>query len=52
MSNFVRQNYENYFCEIILNLDQWFRTCHLKYILSTALASSLFNGMGIIVQFW
>ena len=25
MSNFGRGQYEEYFCEIILNLDQWFR---------------------------
>ena len=25
LCNFVRGQYEEYFCEIILNLDQWFR---------------------------
>ena len=24
-------HYEECFCEIILNLNQWFRRCHLKY---------------------
>ena len=33
--NFGREYYEEHFCEIILNLGQWFR----RYILSTALAS-------------
>ena len=31
--NFGRRNHEEQFCEIILNLDQWFRRrCHLKTI--------------------
>ena len=33
------------FCEIILNLDQWFsRRCCLKHFLSGALAALLFDG--------
>ena len=28
----VRQILVEHFCEIILNLDQWFRRCHLKDI--------------------
>ena len=32
--NFSRRNHEELFCEIILNLDQWFRRkCHLKVFL-------------------
>ena len=32
LSNFGRGHHEKHFCEIILNLDQWFsRRCHLKY---------------------
>ena len=30
LCNFGRSLYEEYFYEIILNLDQWFRKCHLK----------------------
>ena len=41
------------FCEIILNLDQWFRRrCHVKYFLSTASSALLFGGVVPFVQFW
>ena len=41
---FGRGHYEGHFCEIILNLDQWFRRgCRLKYFLSTALMAILFQ---------
>ena len=31
MCNFGREHHEKHFCEIILNLDQWFRRrCHLN----------------------
>ena len=34
LCNFGRGHYEEHFCEIILNLDQWFRRrCHLKIFL-------------------
>ena len=34
LCNFQRRYYEEQFCEIILNLDQWFRRkCHLKIFL-------------------
>ena len=34
LCNFGRRYYEEQFCEIILNLDQWFRRkCHLKVFL-------------------
>ena len=33
MCNFKREHNENHFCEIILNLDQWFRKRSLKDIL-------------------
>ena len=39
--NFGRGYQEEQFCEIILNLDQWFRRCHLKDFLSGALAALL-----------
>ena len=38
--NFKRGHHEEQFCEIILNLDKWFRRCCLKDFLSRALASS------------
>ena len=38
--------------KIILNLDQWFRRCHLKYFLSEALAALVFSGAEQFMQFW
>ena len=32
--NFDRRHHEEYFCEIILNLDQWFKRCCLKIFLN------------------
>ena len=50
--NFSRGYYEEQFCEIILNLGQWFRRrCCLKYFLSGALAAFLFSGGEPIMQF-
>ena len=43
LSYFDKELYEEHFCKIFLNLDQWFRRCHLKYFLSTALAAILFG---------
>ena len=37
LCNFRRRHHEEQFCEIILNLDQWFRRCHLKIIHSLEL---------------
>ena len=52
MCNFGRGHYEEQFCEIILNLSQWFRgRCHLKDFLSGALAALLFNGAEQFMQF-
>ena len=42
---------EESFCEIVLNLDQWFRRCHLKDFLSGALAALLFGGAESFMQF-
>ena len=43
LGNFGRGHYEEYFCEIILKFDQWFRKrCRLKCYLSIALAALLF----------
>ena len=52
LCNFGRRYYEEQFCEIILNLDQWFRRCHLKDILSGALVALLFGGAKLFIQFW
>ena len=41
LCNFNRGYQEEQFCEIILKLDQWFRRCHLKDLLSGALAASV-----------
>ena len=43
---------EELFCEIILNLDQWFRRCHFKDFLSGALAALMFVGVELFMQFW
>ena len=51
LCNFGRGYYEEQFCEIILNLDQWFRRCHLKDFLSGALAALLFGGVEPFMQF-
>ena len=40
---FGRGNPEEQFCEIILNLDLWYRRCCLKYSLSGLLAALLFS---------
>ena len=51
--NFGRGYHEEQFCEIILNLDQWFRRrCVLKIFLSGALTALLFSGAEPFVQFW
>ena len=51
MCNLSRKCQEEQFCEIILNLDQCFRRCHLKDSLSGALAALLFSGAELFVQF-
>ena len=51
LCNFDRQCYEIQFCEIILNLDQWFRGRCLKESLSGALAAVLFDGAEPVMQF-
>ena len=50
--NFGTGYYEEQFCEIILNYDQWFRRrCDLKDFLSRALAALLFGGAESFVEF-
>ena len=45
LCNFGRRHQEEQFCEIILNLGQWFRRrCCLKDFLSGALVALLFSG--------
>ena len=52
LCNFVRGYYEEQFCEIILNLGQWFRSrCCLKDFLSGALVALLFGGAKLFIQF-
>ena len=50
LCNFCRGYYEEHFCEVGLNLDQWFR-CHLKDFLPGAVAALLFIGAEPYVQF-
>ena len=50
LRNFGRGYQEEQFCEIILNLGQWFR-CLLKDFLSRALAAPMFSGLELFVQF-
>ena len=52
LCNFGKGHYEEHFCEIILNLGQWFRRCRLKDFLSEALAALLFTGVEPFMQFW
>ena len=48
---FGRGYYEERFCEIILNLDQWLKRCHLKYFLSGVLAALVFSGAESLCNF-
>ena len=45
-------HYEEHFCEIILNLDQWFKEmCRFKiFLIQSSLAAHLFDGAKPIVQ--
>ena len=53
LCKFGRRHHEEQFCEIILNLEQWFkRRCRLKILLPGALAALLFSGAEPFVQFW
>ena len=51
LCNFNRGYQEEQFSEIILNLDQWFRRCHLKD-LSGALVALVFSILEPFMQFW
>ena len=49
---FGRVNQEEQFCEIILNLNQWFRRrCRLNTFLIWSSGGSLFGGAELFVQF-
>ena len=52
LCNFYRGHYQEHFCEIILNLNQWFKRCHLKDFLSRALVALMLSGAELFVQFW
>ena len=49
MCNF-RGYHDVQFCEIILNLEQWFKRCCLKDSLSRALAVLMFGGVEPFMQ--
>ena len=51
LCNFGRRHHEEQFCEIILNLNQWFSCC-LKIFLIWSSAALLFSGAELFVQFW
>ena len=52
LCNFGKEYYQEQFCEIILNLGQWFRSrCCLKDFLSGALAALLFGGVEPFMHF-
>ena len=51
LCNFGRGYYKEHFCEIILNLGQWFMRCCLEDFLSGALAALLFGGVELFMQF-
>ena len=53
LRNFSREHYEEYFCDIILYLNQWFRRrCRFKDFLSIAPVALMFGGAEPFVQFW
>ena len=51
LCKFGKGYYEEQFCEIILNLGQWFWRCPFKDFLSGALAALLFSGTKPFMQF-
>ena len=48
---FGRGYYEEHFCEINLNLGQWFKRCCLEDFLSGTLAALLFGGVEPFMHF-
>ena len=51
LCNFSEGYFEEQFCEIILNLGQWFKRCRLKDFLSGARVALLFSGAKPFMQF-
>ena len=52
LCNYGRGYYKKHFCEIILNLGQWFRRrCRLKVFFSGTLVADLFGGAKSFMQF-
>ena len=52
LSNIGRRHHEKPFCEIVLNLDQWFREgCHLKLFLIWRSGVPFYSGVEPFVQF-
>ena len=48
---FGRGHFEDYFCEIILNFDRWFRRrCHFKTFLILSSGDPLFTGSGVVLD--
>ena len=47
-NNFGRRHHEEQFCEVILNLDQWFRRCHFKIFLIWSSCSPFVQRSGTI----
>ena len=52
LCNFDRMHHKEQFCEIILNLDQGFRRCHLKDFLSRALVTLVVSGAEPFMLSW
>ena len=52
LRNFSRGYHEKHFCEIILNLDKWFKSrCRLKDFSSRAPAALVFSGVEPFMHF-
>ena len=49
---FGRRHHEEQFCEIILNVDQWFRRCCLKIFLIWSSGSPFVLRSGTICAIW
>ena len=52
LCNFGKGYYEEQFCELILNLDKWFRRCHLKIFLIWSSGHPFVQRTESFVQFW
>ena len=52
LCNFGRGHYEKHFCEIILNLDPWFRRCCIKLFLINSLGGNFLQQSRTICAIW